>query len=106
MTDERLLFEEIREVVVRRRFIFFVEKKVERELVLGLPYDEVKDMSKAIIGLLAGYGLKVHLADGRELVFDLRGEEVDFVLDALRYIRSGRAKADKRRRAPAAEGAG
>jgi len=97
MTDERLLFEEVREVVVRRKFLFFTEKKLERRLLVDLPYERVEDMSKTILGLLAGYGLKVSLAGGAgELSFDLKEEEIDFVLGALNYIRSGRAEADKK----------
>ena len=95
MTDKRLLFEEAREVVVRRRFLFFAEKEVRRRLALELPLEEVAGMSKSIIGLLAGFGLKVSLRSGRELVFDLTGEEVDFVLKALDYVKSGRASMDK-----------
>jgi len=97
MTDKRLLFEEVREVVIRRRFLFFTEKKLERKLLIDLPYDRVEGMSKTILGLLAGYGLKVSLTGGAgELSFDLKEEEIDFVLRALNYIRSGRAEADKK----------
>ena len=96
MTDKRLLFEEAREVVVRRRFLFFAEKEIRRKLVLELPLEEVTNMSKGIVGLLAGFGLKISLRSGRELVFDLTGEEVDFVLRAFDYVRSGRADVDKR----------
>jgi len=97
MTDKRLLFEEVREVVIRRRFLYFTEKKLERKLLIDLPYDRVEGMSKTILGLLAGYGLKVSLTGGAgELSFDLKEEEIDFVLRALNYIRSGRAEADKK----------
>ena len=98
MTDQRVLFEAHREVVVRRRFLIFAEKRVEKELALDLPYEVVGAMSKGIVGLLAGYGLRITPKPGSglgEVVIDLKGDEADFAVRAFDYVRSGRAAADK-----------
>ena len=97
MTDQRILFEAHREVVVKRIFLIFAQKRVERELLVDVPYELVDSMSKGIVGLLAGYGVRVTAprAGVEELVVDLKGEEADFVIRAFDYVRSGRAAADK-----------
>ena len=99
MTDQRILFEAHREIVVKRVFLIFAQKRVERELLVDLPYELVDSISKGIVGLLAGYGIRIAAprAGLEELVIDLRGEEADFVLRAFDYVRSGRAAADKAR---------
>ena len=99
MTDQRILFEAHKEVVVKRVFLIFAQKRVERGLLVDLPYELVDSISKGIVGLLAGYGIRIAAprAGLEELVVDLRGEEADFVLKAFDYVRSGRAAADKAR---------
>ncbi|MFC1802849.1 hypothetical protein ACFL0D_02660 [Thermoproteota archaeon] len=95
LTNLRILFEEIKEVVIRKNFFFATEKKTTREVILDQPIGSIDEIEKGRVGLLKGAGLffKFKAQTGLdELKVDTSSNDDDKIIHFYNYIISGEAE--------------
>ena len=91
LTNQRIIYEAEKEIVLKKTFFIVTEKKIERTTVLEKPIGSVKTITKGRVGLLAGAGLFVEFKQGdSELKLDTKSEEADRVIKFYSLITSGK----------------
>jgi predicted nucleic acid-binding Zn-ribbon protein len=94
-TNLRILFEEVKEVVLRKNLFFATEKKTTKEIVLDQPIGSIEEIEKGTVGFFKGAGLyfKFKPQTGLdELKFDTSGNEDEKIVYFYNYIISGEAE--------------
>jgi hypothetical protein len=94
-TNLRILFEEVKEVVIRKNLLFATEKKTTKEVVLNQPIGSIDEIEKGKVGFFKGAGLffKFKPQTGLdELKIDTSGNEDEKIIHFYQYIISGEAE--------------
>jgi len=97
LTDQRLLFEVEREVVLERKLFIATKTKTERSLDLEVPLGLISSAQKGRVGLIAWEGVYIDLRPGykfKAVVFDTKGDDTDKMVEAINYVLSGQADRD------------
>ena len=94
-TDSRFLFEEEKEIVLKKVLFIATKKKKVREVLFETPIGYIKGVTKGRVGLLEWTGIYVNLKEGRELVFDVSGNDADRIIEVFEYIESGEVDRDR-----------
>lgn len=95
LTNQRFLFEEEKEVVLKKTLFIATEKKTVRETIIDAPVGAVESLEKGRVGLFKGEGLYVKFAPQtglKEARFDTRGDEGEELIRLFEYIDSGEAE--------------
>jgi hypothetical protein len=95
LTNLRIIFEEVKEVVIRKNLFFVTEKKTTKEVVLDQPIGSIEEIEKGTVGFFKGAGLyfKFKPQTGLdELKFDTSGNEDEKIIYFYNYIISGEAE--------------
>jgi hypothetical protein len=95
LTNLRILFEEIKEEVIRKNLIFATEKKTIREVILDQPIGSIDVIEKGRVGFFKGAGLffKFKPQTGlEELKIDTTGNDDDKIIHFYNYVISGEAE--------------
>lgn len=98
ITDQRLLYETEKKVVVEKKLFFATKTKMDRVLDLEIPLGVVTEAHKGRVGLIAWEGVYVELKPGqkyKEVVFDTTGDDTEKLIDTVNYVLSGQADKDK-----------
>lgn len=97
LTNLRFIFEQEKEIVLKKRFFIVTEKKIVREVVVHKPIGMVTELVKGRVGLLKGSGLFVKFAAESgipEMKFDTKGYEADWLTQGYNKIVSGQIEED------------
>lgn len=97
LTNQRFIFEGMKEVVLKRTLFIATKKKTVRTVLVDQPIGIVQEISKGRVGFLAWAGVYVHFKPDSGLVempFDVKSEEVDMITKFFNYIVSGEADAE------------
>jgi len=92
LTNLRFIFEQEKEIVLKKRFFIVTEKKIVREVAVHKPIGMVTQLVKGRVGLLKGAGVFVKFASESglpEMKFDTKGHEADWLTQGYNYIVSG-----------------
>jgi len=92
LTNLRFIFEQKKEIVLKKRFFIVTEKKIVREVAVQKPIGMVTQLMKGRVGLLKGAGLFVEFAEESgipAMKFDTKGHEADWLTQGYNYIVSG-----------------
>jgi chromosome segregation ATPase len=95
LTNLRILFEEVKEEVIRKNLFFATEKKTTREVVLDQPIGSIDLIEKGRVGFLKGAGLFLKFkpqTDLEELKIDTSGNDDDKIIHFYNYVISGEAE--------------
>jgi len=95
LTNLRFIFEQEKEVVLKKRFFIVTEKKLVREVAVHKPIGMVTQLTKGRVGLLKGAGLFVEFASESgvpEMKFDTKGHEADWLTQGYNLIVSGQVE--------------
>jgi hypothetical protein len=95
LTNLRFIFEQEKEIVLKKRFFIVTEKKIVREVAVHKPIGMVTQLVKGRVGLLKGAGLFVKFASESglpEMKFDTKGHEADWLTQGYNYIVSGQVE--------------
>ena len=95
LTNLRILFEEVKEVVIRKNFLFATEKKTTREVILDQPIGAIDEIEKGRVGFFKGAGLffKFKTQTGLdELKVDTSSNDDDTIIRFYNYIITGEAE--------------
>lgn len=94
LTNLRILFEEIKEEVIRKTLFIATEKKTVHELMLDEPIGSIDQIEKGTVGLFKGAGLFIKFkpqAKLAELKIDTDRNEDDLILHYYNHIILGEA---------------
>ena len=94
LTNQRILFEEISEEVIRKNLFFATEKKTTREVQLDEPIGSIMVVEKGRVGFFKGAGLYIKFKPQtrlEELKIDTSGNDDDKIISFYNYIVSGEA---------------
>ena len=94
LTNQRILFEGVKEEVTERKFFIATKKKTVRTLLLDQPIGIVKEISGGTVSFWAGAGIYVRFKPDsglEEIPFDVKREEVDLVKKYYNFIVTGEA---------------
>ncbi|MGQ9781583.1 MAG: hypothetical protein ACUVQ8_04935 [Nitrososphaeria archaeon] len=97
VTDQRLLYEVEREVVVEKKLFIATKTKIDRALDLEIPLGIVSGAHKGRVGLIAWEGVYIELRPGqkfKEAVFDTTGDDTEKLIETIDYVLSGQADKD------------
>ena len=86
---ECLLFEEHKEVPVKKVLFIAVKKKLVKNLIVNVPVSEITQVSEGRVGLFEWKGVYVNLRDGRQLIFDLKDAEIKSFISTINRIIRG-----------------
>jgi hypothetical protein len=90
LTNQRIIYENQKEIVLKKTFFIVTEKKIERQMSLERPIGSISKLSKGRVGLLAGAGLFIEFKQGDlQLKLDTKSEEADKVVKYYSLISSG-----------------
>lgn len=90
LTNQRIIYESEKEIVLKKTLFIVTEKKVERTTTLERPIGSVSKITKGRVGLLAGAGLYIEFKQGDpQLKLDTKSEEADRVVKFHSLITSG-----------------
>jgi DNA-directed RNA polymerase subunit RPC12/RpoP len=90
LTNQRIIFESEKEIVLKKTFFIATEKKKERTTVLERPIGSVSKIIRGRVGLLAGAGLFIDFKQGDpQLKLDTKSEEADRIIRFHSLITSG-----------------
>jgi len=95
LTNFRFLFEEIKEVVIRKTFFIVTEKKTVREVILEQPIGSIDEINKGNVGFLKGSGLYITFKPQTglsELKLDTSNDDDEKVIQVYNHIISGEAQ--------------
>lgn len=95
LTNLRILFEDVKEEVIRKNLLFATEKKTIREVTLNQPIGSIEEIEKGRVGFFKGAGLffKFKPKTGLdELKIDTSGNEDDDIIHFYNFIISGEAE--------------
>ncbi|MGB9727058.1 MAG: hypothetical protein ACPLZF_01500 [Nitrososphaeria archaeon] len=98
VTDQRLLFEVEREVVLEKKLFIATKTKIERSLDLEVPLGLIASAQKGRVGLIAWEGVYIDLRPGykfKAIVFDTKGDDTGKLIDIINYVISGESDRDK-----------
>jgi hypothetical protein len=94
LTNQRIIFEGEKEIVLKKRLFIVTEKKTVREVIFDKPIGLVQSLSKGRVGLLKGSGVFLEFKPQSGLSnmkFDTRGREADWMVRFYNYILNGHA---------------
>jgi len=95
LTNQRILYESEKEVVLKKTLFIVTEKKIERQTSIDKPIGSVKNITKGSVGLLAGAGIYVTFKDDdKQLKLDVTGEQADELTKYYGLITSGQIDVD------------
>jgi hypothetical protein len=101
LTNQRIIFEVEKEIVLKKTLFIVTEKKIERTLMLERPIGSISKLTKGRVGLLAGAGLFIEFKQGEpELKLDTKNEEADTVQKYYGMITSGQIDEELEKLAP------
>jgi hypothetical protein len=90
LTNQRIIYESEKEVVLKKTFFIATEKKKERTTILERPIGSVSQIVRGRVGLLAGAGLFIDFKQGDpQLKLDTKSEEADRIIRFHSLIASG-----------------
>jgi hypothetical protein len=90
ITNQRIIYENEKEIVLKKTLFIVTEKKTERQMSLERPIGSVSKLTKGRVGLLAGAGLYIEFKQGdTQLKLDTKSEEADQVIRYYGLITSG-----------------
>ena len=95
LTNLRILFEEVKDVVIRKNLLFATEKKTTREVNLDQPIGAIDEIEKGRVGFFKGAGLffKFKPQTGLdELKVDTSSNDDDTIIRFFNYIITGEAE--------------
>ena len=98
ITDQRLLYETEKEVVVEKKLFIAIKTRMDRVLDLEIPLGVVTEVHKGRVGLIAWEGVYVELRPSqkyKEVIFDTTGDNTEKMVDPVNYVLSGQADKDK-----------
>jgi DNA-directed RNA polymerase subunit RPC12/RpoP len=96
-TNQRFIFEGVKEVVLKRTLFIATKKKKVRAVIMDQPIGIIQEISEGRVGLLAWAGIYVHFKPNtgmEEASFDVKGEEIPIITKLFNYIISGEADTD------------
>ena len=94
LTNQRIIFEEIREEVLRKTLFIVTEKRTIHEVVLDQPIGSIEEIERGQVGFFKGAGLFIKFKPQtglEELRIDTSGDEDDKIIYFYNYIISGEA---------------
>ena len=94
LTNQRIIFEEVREEVLRKTLFIATEKRTIHEVVLDQPIGSIEVIEKGRVGFFKGAGLFIKFKPQtglEELRIDTSGNEDDNIIYFYNYIISGEA---------------
>lgn len=94
LTNRRFIFEQEKEIALKKVLFVVTEKKVVRELVVQKPIGMVTRLAKGKVGFFKGAGLFVEFASETgipEMKFDTTSQDAEWLTESHNYIISGRA---------------
>jgi len=95
LTNQRIIYESEKEVVLKKTLFIVTEKKVERQTSLERAIGSVGNITKGSVGFLAGAGLYITFKqDNTQLKLDTTGEQADDVIKYYGLITSGQIDLD------------
>jgi len=95
LTNQRIIYESEKEIVLKKTLFIVTEKRVERQTSLEKPIGSVDSITKGSVGFLAGAGLYVTFKqDDTQLKLDTTGEQADDVVRYYGLITSGQIDLD------------
>ena len=95
LTNQRIIYESEKEVVLKKTLFIVTEKRVERQTSLDKPIGSVEKITKGSVGFLAGAGLYITIKqDNTQLKLDTTGEQADEVIKYYGLITSGQIDLD------------
>lgn len=95
LSNKRILFEEVKEEVIRKKFLFTTEKKTTRDLILDQPVGSIDEIEKGRVGFFKGAGLYLKFKPQtglNELKIDTNGNDDDKIIRFYNYVISGEAE--------------
>ena len=95
LSNFRFIFEEIKEVVIKRTFFIVTEKKTVREVIIDQPIGAVDEIHKGNVGFLKGSGLYIKFRPSTgldDLKLDTSGNDDDKIIKFYNHIISGDAQ--------------
>lgn len=94
LTNLKFVFENEKEVVLKKKLFVVTEKKVVREAIVQKPIGMVTSLVQGKVGFFKGAGLFVKFASEAgipELKFDTTGQDAEWVVKCYNYVVSGQA---------------
>ena len=95
LSNYRILFEEVREEVLSKTFIFATEKKTVREVLLDQPIGSIDVIEKGRVGFFKGAGLFIRFKPQTgldEIKLDTKDNDDDELIRYYNYVISGEAE--------------
>jgi hypothetical protein len=93
-TNQRIIFEGKKDVVIKKRLFIVTEKKTVREVILEKPIGLVQSLTKGRVGLLKGSGIFIEFKPQSglsDMKLDTKGHEADWMVRFYNFILSGHA---------------
>lgn len=106
LTNLKFVFENEKEIVLKKTLFVVTEKKIVREVVVQKPIGMVTGLSQGRVGFFKGAGLFVKFASEAgipEMKFDTTGEDAEWVTKSYNSIISGQVDQELVATAPAVE---
>jgi hypothetical protein len=101
LTNQRIIYEEVKEVVMKKVLFWATEKKTDRQLSLEKPIGAVSKIIKGKVGLFEGEGLYIDFKqDEPQLVLDAYGEDADETIKLFNQISMGQIDTDLEKTKP------
>jgi hypothetical protein len=95
LTNQRIIFENEREIVLKKTFFIVTEKKIERQVSVEKPIGAVSKISKGNVVFFAGSGLYIDFKqDNTQLKLDTQDEDADQLIKYYNLITSGQIDDD------------
>lgn len=94
LTNQRIIFEGKKDVVIKKRLFIVTEKKMVREVIFEKPIGLIHSLTKGRVGLLKGSGIYVEFKPQSGLSnmkLDTKGHEADWMVRFYNFILSGHA---------------
>jgi hypothetical protein len=98
LTDQRFIFEEEREVVLEKIWIFPTKKRKERFGIAEAPIGSISEVTKGRVGLIEWTGVYIRFKPETgwgDMPFDVRSGEADTIVRFFNYMSNGDADLDK-----------
>jgi hypothetical protein len=95
LTNFRILFEEVKEVVLKKSFFIATEKKTVKEIILDQPIGSIDGIEQGRVGFFKGAGLFLRFKSQlnlEELKLDTSGKDDEKVIRFYNFIINGEAQ--------------
>jgi hypothetical protein len=105
LTNLNFVFEQEKEVVLKKTLFVVTEKKTVREVKVQKPIGMIASLIHGKVGFFKGSGLFVKFAPEsgiREMKFDTSSEDADWITKSYNYVNSGQAETELAAAAPPA----